>query len=55
MRDRLRARTSAGTVSDAREGLLPWMREHYQPPTELPASETLTVDGGGPTETTVEL
>jgi aminoglycoside phosphotransferase family enzyme/predicted kinase len=44
IRQRLRARESEPSVSDAREALLPQMRDRYQAPDEIPGDERLTLD-----------
>jgi predicted kinase len=48
LRARLRARSAAPCISDAREDHLPGVMARYRPADELPPSERLAVDGQGP-------
>jgi hypothetical protein len=50
LRDRLQRRTDGASVSDARADRLAAFRRHYQPPTELPPTDRLILDGGLPVD-----
>jgi aminoglycoside phosphotransferase family enzyme/predicted kinase len=54
LRERLRRRSLGPSVSDATETLLPWMRERFEPVTELDVVEHVVVDGGAPIDVEVE-
>jgi aminoglycoside phosphotransferase family enzyme/predicted kinase len=53
LRDRLRRRAAAPSVSDAGEGLLERIRAEFEPVTELAADEHVRIDTSGPPEAAV--